>query len=324
MKAMVAVGYGSPEVYQLRNVEKPIPKANEILVKVRTSSATRADAMMRTGKPLIARLFVGLRKPKNPIPGTGFAGEVESLGTEVKKYKVGDRVFGETTFGFSSNAEYVTISEDSVVLPLPENMDFSEASNFCDGHLTSYNFIKEIANIRPGQSVLINGASGSLGTSAVQISKYLGAKVTGVCSTANVGLVKSLGADNVVDYRREDYTLLEERYDYIFDTVGKSSFRRSKKVLKPSGVYLSPVLQFPLFLAMLWTTIYGKRKAKFAATGTLPDHKLLELLKEVLEIYKKGKLKTIVDRQYPLEKLAEAHRYIDTGRKKGNVVIYNH
>lgn len=321
MKATVATGYGSPEVLQLQEVIRPVPKANEVLVKVITASATTADAMMRTGKPYIARLFVGLTKPKKSIPGTGFAGIVEKIGEDVKSFKIGDRVLGETAFGFSSNAEYLTISEKGVILPMPENLDFSEAANFCDGHLTSFNFLKEIAKVKPGQKVLINGASGSLGTSGIQIAKYMGAHVTAVCSGRNTGLVRSLGADVVIDYQQKDFTKGDIKYDYIYDTVGKSSFSACKAILSEKGVYLSPVLKFRLLLQMIKTSLFGQKKAKFEATGANKEEKLRFMLSEVVDIYKAGKLKTIIDRQFPLEKVAEAHRYIDSGHKRGNVVI---
>ncbi len=321
MKAMVATGYGSPEVLQLQEVNKPEPKANEVLVKVITASATTADAMMRTGKPYIARLFVGITKPKKAIPGTGFAGIVENTGMDVTNFKVGDRVFGETTFGFSSNAEYLTISENGVILPMPENLDFTEAANFCDGHLTSFNFLKEIAEMKPDQKVLINGASGALGTSAIQIAKHMGAHVTAVCSGRNSGLVKSLGADEVIDYQQKDFTKRGVKYDFVYDTIGKSSFKDCKGILSENGVYLSPVLKFSLLIQMLSTSLFGKKKAKFGATGANKEDKLRLMLANVLDIYQAGNLKTIIDRQFPLEKLAEAHRYIDSGRKKGNIVI---
>ncbi len=321
MKATVATGYGSPEVLQLQEVKRPVPKANEVLVKVMTASATTADAMMRTGKPYIARLFVGLTKPKKAIPGTGFSGVVEQVGKDVTDFEIGDRVFGETAFGFSSNAEYLTISEDGVILPMPENLDFSEAANFCDGHLTSFNFLKKIAKVKPGHKVLINGASGALGTSAIQIAKHMGAHVTAVCSGRNVGLVRSLGADEVIDYQQKDFTKGDIKYDYIYDTVGKSSFSACKAILSEKGVYLSPVLKFPLLLQMIKTSLFGQKKAKFEATGANKEEKLRCLLSEVLDIYKEGRLKTVIDRQFPLEKVAEAHRYIDSGHKRGNVVI---
>ncbi|MEQ8471392.1 MAG: NAD(P)-dependent alcohol dehydrogenase [Marinoscillum sp.] len=321
MKAIVATGYGSPEVLQLQEVDRPQPKAKEVLVRVATSAATTADTMMRTGKPYIARLFVGLTKPKNAIPGTGFSGVVEQVGDKVSSFEVGDRVFGETTFGFSANAEYLTISEEGVILRMPENLDFSEAANFCDGHLTSFNFLSEIANVKTGQKVLINGASGALGTSAIQIAKHMGAHVTAVCSNRNAGLVKSLGADEVIDYQQKDFTKSSEQYDYVYDTIGKSSFKRCKSILTENGTYLSPVLQFPLLLQMMITSVIGKKKAKFEATGANKEEKLRYMLSEVLSIFRAGKLKTYIDRQFPLEKLAEAHQYIDSGRKKGNVVI---
>lgn len=321
MKAIVATGYGAPEVLQLQEVAKPQPKDNEVLIKVHATSATTADGMMRTGKPYVGRLFTGMRKPKHPIPGTGFAGVVESFGKNVTSFNAGDRVFGETTLGFSTNAEYVIIPENGVVLPMPENLNFEEATTYCDGPLTSLNFLKDIARIKPGQKVLINGASGSLGTAAIQIAKYFGAEVTGVCSSRNVGLVKSLGADHVINYLTEDFTGNGEKYDVIYDTIGKSSYNESKRALTEKGQYVSPVLKFGLLMQMLWTSKLSAKKAKFAATGLRTDNELRDMLKDLVEFYKDGKLKTVIDRQYPLEKVAEAHRYIAGGRKKGNVVI---
>lgn len=321
MKAIIATGYGTPAVFKYQEVNKPTPKPDEVLVKVIATSATTADAMMRTGKPYFARLFLGLKKPKHPIPGTGFAGYIEALGENITGYKVGDRVFGETTLGFSANAEYLVIKEKGVILHMPDNLQFSEAASFCDGHLTSYNFLKELAKVKTGQAVLINGASGSLGTSAVQIAKYLGAYVTAVCSEKNIGLVKSLGADEVINYQKEDFSLSQKKFDIIYDTVGKSSFKKSKSVLSQNGKYLSPVLKFYLLLQMMGTHLFGKKKAVFEATGAKSDEKLCTLLSEVVAIYKAGSLKTVIDRQFPLEKLAEAHSYIDAGHKRGNVVI---
>ncbi|RIH64452.1 NAD(P)-dependent alcohol dehydrogenase [Mariniphaga sediminis] len=321
MKAIVATGYGAPDVLKIRQVAKPHPKENEVLVKVNASSATTADGMMRTGKPYFARLMTGLRKPKHPVPGTGFAGIVETAGKNVKTFKPGDRVFGETTLGFSTNAEYVTIPENGVILPMPDSMPYAEGATFGDGHVTSFNFLKEIAKIKPGQKVLINGASGSLGTAAVQLAKYFGAEVTGVSSTRNVGLVKSLGADHVIDYTKKDFTKVKETYDVVYDTIGKSSYSKSKNILTEDGLYLSPVLRFSLLLQMMRTSVFSRKKAKFAATGLRSDKELKNMLAELIEIFKEGRLKTVIDRQYPLEKVAEAHTYIASGHKKGNVVI---
>lgn len=321
MKAIVATGYGAPDVLQLQQLEKPQPNDNEVLVKVHASSATTADGMMRTGKPYFGRLMTGLTKPKHAIPGTGFAGVVETVGANVKAFKPGERVFGETTLGFSTNAEYFTIPENGVILPMPENLSYSEAATFGDGHVTSLNFLKEVAQIKPGQKVLINGASGSLGTAAVQIAKYLGAEVTGVTSTRNVGLVKSLGADHVSNYTKEEFTNLDQTFDVVFDTIGKSSFSKSKKVLSETGLYVSPVIKISLLVQMLWTSAFGKKKARFAATGLRKDTELRNMFNELTALFKEGRLKTVIDRQYPLEKVAEAHTYIASGHKKGNVVI---
>ncbi|WP_416864615.1 MAG: NAD(P)-dependent alcohol dehydrogenase [Imperialibacter sp.] len=321
MKAIVASGYGTPEVLKFTSVEKPIPGPKDVLVKVMASAATTADAMMLTGKPYVARLFVGLTKPKHPIPGTGFAGVVEAVGSEVTQFAVGDEVFGETTLGFSTNAEYVVVPANGVMLPKPTSLPFAEAASYCDGHLTSYNFLKRIAQVQSGQRVLVNGAAGSLGTSAIQIAKYLGAHVTGVCSSKNTGMVKSLGADEVIDYQKQDFTRLTAQYDVIFDTVGKTPFAKAKKALTERGMYLSPVLRFSLLMHMITSSLFGKKKAKFEATGANADDTLKTTLLEVIELHNNGHLKTVIDRQYPLERVAEAHHYIACGHKKGNVVI---
>ncbi len=323
MKAIVATGYGSPEVLQLQEVDKPTPSPTQVLVKVEATSVTTADGMMRTGTPYIGRLFIGLTKPKKPIPGTGFAGVVESVGNEVTQYKAGDRVFGETKMNFCANAEYLVAEEAGVMLHMPESMKYQEAAVYCDGHLTSINFLKELAQVKPGQKVLINGASGSLGTSAVQLAKYFGAHVTGVCSTTNVGLVKSLGADAVIDYKTTDFTKSENKYDIIYDTIGKSSFGACKETLAEEGQYITPVLKLSVLGEMILSSIKGKKRVKFEATGSRKADYLRNLLQELVEIFKSGQLQTIIDRQYPLSKVAEAHQYIGEGHKKGNVIAFN-
>ena len=321
MKAIVSTKYGSPDVLQLKEVEKPIPKDHEVLIRVRAASVTAADGMMRKGTPFYGRLFIGLMRPNNPIPGTGFAGVIEAVGKEVKLFKEGDSVFGETGVGFSTNAEYVCVPEEGVLTTLPNNMSYEEAAPVCDGALTSLSFLKDIGKIQSGQRVLINGASGSLGSSAVQIAKNFGAEVTGVCSTTNLEMVKSLGAEKVIDYTKEDFIKTGQTYDIIFDTVGKNSFSRCKDSLRENGVYLSPVLGLPLLFQMIWTSKVGSKKAKFSATGLRPVSELRALLSELKESIEEGKIKSIIDRSYPLEQTAEAHRYVDKGHKKGNVVI---
>jgi len=323
MEAIRATGYGPASVLRLQQVSKPLTAPDEVLVKVMTSSATTADAMMRSGKPWFGRLFLGLLKPKSPIPGTGFAGYIAEIGAKVRNFRVGDRVFGETTLGLGANAEYLALKSSGVLLPLPESLGFSEAATFCDGHLTAYNYIKRLGQVKRGDQVLINGASGSLGTAAVQIARHLGAEVTAVCSGKNAGLVKSLGACHVVDYTQEDFTRQDKKYDLIFDTLGKRSFAACKRVLTKNGTYYSPVLKISLLVQMLYTRYFSSRKAVFEATGLLSDEQLRCLLAEVLELQQAGKLRTVIDRQYPLARLSEAHQYIDSGHKKGNITIIN-
>lgn len=321
MKAVIAKAYGEPELLTINEIAKPKAKANEVIVKVFAASSSTADVQMLTGKPYMARLFVGLTKPKYPTPGTGFAGMVESVGSEVTTFKAGDRVFGETTLGFSTNAEFVAVPDDGTILPLPDSLSYAEATAMCDGPLTSYNFLKEIGSLQVGQHVLINGASGSLGTAAVQIAKALGAEVTAVCSGRNAGLVRSLGANHVIDYTQKDFTQGKTNYDLIFDTLGKRSFSECKPVLKDDGQYLSPVLDIGLLLQMVWSSKAGSKRAKFAATGLRKPEELKPMLNALLQLMEERKLKVVIDRQYPLEKIAEAHRYVRSGHKKGNVVL---
>lgn len=322
MKAIVATGYGSPSVFQLQNVNQPTVKPNEVLVKIHATTVTQADAMMRTGKPYIGRLMLGLFKPKNQIWGTSFSGIVEAVGSEVSNFKAGDKVCGENIESFGAYAEYITVPADGTVMHLPENLSFEEAAGLGDGPVTSLNFLQNVSGgIKLGQKVLINGASGALGTAAVQLAKQFGAEVTGVCSTRNIGLVKSLGADHVIDYTKQDFTQSGNTYDIIYDTVGKRSYKDCKRVLAENGQYLSPVLNFKLLLQMMWTSAFTSQKAKFAATGMLKSPEIRSMLNELLDMTREGRLKTIIDRQYPLEKVAEAHTYVSAGHKKGNVVI---
>jgi NADPH:quinone reductase-like Zn-dependent oxidoreductase len=277
--------------------------------------------MMRKGTPYIGRLFTGLMRPKNQVPGTGFSGEIEAVGKNVKSYKAGDLVFGESVAGFGAYGEYLCLPEEGVFAIKPDNMTHQEAAPVCDGALTSLNFLKDVANIQAGQRVLIIGASGGLGTAAVQLAKHFRAKVTGVCSTANLDLVKSLGADEVIDYIKEDFARIGKTYDIIYDTVGKSSFSHCKDSLTEKGVYVSPVLGFPLLLQMLWTSMIGSKKAQFSATGIRPVRELRILLNEIKELIKAEKIRSVIDRSYPLEEIQEGHRYVDKGHKIGNVVL---
>lgn len=321
MKAVIATGYGSTNVFNVRELAVPTPAKNEILIQIKAASVTRADAMMRTGKPLIGRLFLGLTKPKHSVPGTGFSGTVVAKGSSASLFEVGDEVFGESISTFGAYAEYVLLPEDDLVLPKPDNISHSQAAAIPDGGVTSLNFLLDQVTIQPGQRVLINGASGSLGTAAIQIAKAFGAHVTGVCSSRNLDLVLSLGADEVIDYTTTDFTSSGETYDIIYDTVLKSPFPQARKALSTRGVYLSPVLNFSLLLHVIRTSLSGKQKALFSATGARPKDDLKKLLVILSDLLQEGKITVIIDKTYPLDQADVAQQYVETGRKRGNVVL---
>lgn len=321
MKAAYVNAYDSLEAFEIKELAKPTPSANEILVKVVASSVTRADVMMLSGKPYFTRLFVGLTKPKNPIPGTGFSGVIEAVGADVKGFEIGDAVFGETTLGFNANAEYLTIAQDGVLLKKPSNLSHEMAAGFCDGYITSYNFLKELADIQTGQEVLINGASGSLGTAAVQLAKRFGAKVTAVCSAKNASLVRNLGADEVIDYAQSDFTKGNKKYDIIYDTVGKSDYCSCRAVLKEKGQYLSPVMAMGLIVQSMWTDKFAAKKAKFAATGLRKAEELREFLNALLTMHEAKPFHETIDKVFKLEDIAAAHAHVKSGHKVGNVVL---
>ncbi len=320
MKAIVCTKYGVPEVLQLKELEKPVPKDKEVLIKIHATTATASGLNGRKGEPLIARFFMGLSKPKKNILGPELAGEIEAVGKDVKLFKEGDQVFGIDYRRLGAYAEYVCRPEDGALVTKPTNMTHEESVAVVEGALTALPFLRDKANIQSGQKVLIYGASGSVGTASIQVAKYFGAEVTGVCSTANVELVKSLGADMVIDYTKEDFTTGGQTYDIIFDTVGKSSFSLCKGSLKQKGVYLDAAKMATIF-PMLWTSIFGSKKAILAATGLRPASEMTKDLIFLKELIDAGKIQPAIDRRYPLEQAAKAHRYVETGRKKGNVVI---
>lgn len=320
MKASVSRMYGTPEVFTIEDLAKPIPKQNEVLVRVYATTVTGSDLMMRKGKPYVGRLYLGLRKPKTTVLGFDFAGEIVEIGKDVSSFKVGDRVFGGTT-ALGCYAEYRCINVDDVIATIPENMDYPSAAPVSGSGITVMNFLKGLGKLKAGDKLLINGASGSLGTYAVQIGKYFGAEVTGVCSTTNMEMVKGLGADFVIDYTREDFTKNGQHYAVIFDTVGKMTFSSCKNSLTKEGIYLSSVISMPLLWQMMKTALFGKKKVKSSATGTLPAKKRLDYLLELKEMLKDEKIKTVIDTSYSLSQMCEAHTYVEKGRKKGNVVI---
>jgi len=320
MKAIVCTKYGAPDVLQLREIEKPVPKDNEVLVKVHAATATTAGLIGRKGKPIIGRLFTGFTKPRKNILGMELAGEIESIGKDIKLFNIGDKVFGKTGIDLGAHAQFKSMPENGTLLIKPNNMSYEESAAVVEGSLTAFNFLKNKANIQSGNKVLINGASGSIGVAAVQLAKYYGAEVTGVSSTSNLELVKSLGADKVIDYKKEDFTKNGETYDIIFDTVGKSSFSKCKNSLNKKGFYLDPAKISTVF-PMFWTSIFGNKRAIMAATYLRPANKLTKDLIFIKDLIEKGKIKAVIDRDYPLEQMADAHRYVEKGHKKGNVVI---
>lgn len=321
MKAIVYTKYGTPDVLQFKEVEKPVPKEDELLIRIYATTVTATETTFRKGEPFFSRLFTGLIKPKITTLGEELSGLVEAIGKDVKLFKEGDQIFGTAGPGFGANAEYICIPEDGVIAVKPSNISYEEAASSIDGFLTALPFLRDKGNIQSAQKVLIYGASGSVGAAAVQIAKYFGAEVTGVCSTTNLEMVKSLGADKVVDYTNDNFTQNAETYDIIFDTVGKISFSYCKSSLKQKGIFLEAGIGLGILPQVLWTSIIGNKKAKIAATGLRPPQertKDLTLLKELMEA---GTIKPVIDRSYPLDEIAEAHSYVDKGHKKGNVVV---
>jgi NADPH:quinone reductase-like Zn-dependent oxidoreductase len=328
MKAVVYTEYGSPDVLHLREVAKPTPKDNEVRVRVRATPVNFGDLIARrfnTTTPrtfsmpaffwLPARLAFGFSRPKKNILGSEFAGVVEAVGRDVNNFKVGDPVFGYRGMNMGANAEYLCMPENGAIAIRPANMSDEEAASVPYGALTALGILRK-ANIQPGHNVLINGASGSIGSYAVQLAKYYGADVTGVCSTPRLGLVKSLGADRVIDYTREDFTQSGETYDLIVDVLNKSSFARCRRVLKPNGRYLLVSFHLKQIIQMFITSMVGGPKVICAMSSEKREDLLF--IKELVEA---GKIKAVVDRCYPLEQTAEAHRYVEKGHKTGSVVI---
>jgi NADPH:quinone reductase-like Zn-dependent oxidoreductase len=313
--------YGTPEVLNPVTRSIPAPGPSEVVIRIRASAVTRADGMMRAGQPRFARLFLGLRRPRHNLSGTGLSGEVIAVGDHVERFAVGDAVFGEAGLKFGANASHICLDESGVLMKKPAALAHEDAAVMCDGPLTSLKFLREVAELRAGQKILILGASGSLGSAAVQIAAAMGAEVIGTCSSRNTDMVATLGAGRVIDYSREDFTRQAERYDVIYDTLGVSSFAKAKGSLTRSGRYVCPVLGLGLLGAMLSTAIAGTRKARFSATGLLKPDVLRPMLGTLVEMVEDGKLVPVIDRIYPLADLIEAHRHMETGHKRGNVVV---
>jgi NADPH:quinone reductase-like Zn-dependent oxidoreductase len=317
MKAAVHTRYGPPDVARISEVEKPAAKDNEVLVKVHATTVNRTDCSLRAAEPFINRFFTGLIRPRVTVLGNEFAGEVEAVGSGVTSFEVGDKVFGFNGTRFGAHAEYVAMPEDGSVATMPANVTYEEAAPSTEGSHYALSLIRK-AKIRSGQVVLVNGATGAIGSAAVQLLKRLGADVTAVCDTENVELVRGLGAGRVIDYTAEDFTQDEQTYDVVLDAVGKSSFGRCKRLLKPGGIYLSsdlgPLSQNPI-LALI-TPLFGGKRVMFPIPRD--DQEMVRYFKGLIE---SGEFKPVIDRRYPLDQIVEAYRYVDTGQKIGNVVI---
>ena len=322
MRAVVYDKYGPPEVLRLENVPQPVPKEDEILIRIRATTVTRADCATREANRqsglavmLLSRLISGYRRPRQPILGTELAGEVETVGRAVTEFAAGDHVFGTSGFKFGAHAEFICLRESALIAPMPSGTSFEEAATICDGGLNAL-WCLRLADLRKGQRILIYGASGAIGTAGVQLAKSFGADVTAVCSTKNLKLVRALGADRMIDYTQEDFTKNGEIYDVIFDAVGKHAFRRCRDSLKRGGSYLATDGLENLFLA-LWTARIGEKKVRFKLPPRYTKQDVL-LLKELIEA---GKYRAVIDRYYPMEDVVEATRYVETERKTGNVVL---
>ena len=322
MKAIVHTKYGPPDELQLLEVEKPVPGDNEVLIKIHATTVTTTDCNARnfTFVPqsfmFFARIMFGFKKPRIKILGIDLAGEIEAIGKDVKLFKAGDHVFGSPGTKFGGHAEYVCVPENGALAIKPADLSWEKAAAISLAGNTALFFIRDLAKIQAGQKILIHGASGAIGTYAVQLAKYYGAEVTGVCSTTNAEMVKSLGAEKVIDYTIEDFTKSDEKYDFVFNVVGKTTFSQCKGILKPKGIYLDNMMEVKDFLKVLWTSIVGGRKIKGGVSTERAEN-----LKFFIELIESGKLKPVIDRSFPIEKTAEAFHYVEQGHKKGNVII---
>jgi NADPH:quinone reductase-like Zn-dependent oxidoreductase len=320
MKAALYSAYGSPDVLQVKEVAAPTPRDDEVLVRISAAVVSRGDCTARSGHPISIRLATGLMRPKKPILGSNLAGTIEAIGSDVRRCQLGDQIVAATGAGFGAHAEFICLPEDGALAPKPVNVTFAEAAAICEGGLTALPFLRDKGKIQRGHHVLIYGASGAVGASAVQLAKAFGADVTAVCGPSGVELVRSLGADTVIDYSKKDFTQTGQTYDIVFDTTGKSTFSRSRRSLKPDGIYLTTVLTPAIYPQMFWTAKVGGQRAIIDFSNFRPAGEITADLLALKELTEAGMLKPVVDGSYPLAQIAEAHRRVETGHKKGSVV----
>jgi NADPH:quinone reductase-like Zn-dependent oxidoreductase len=321
MKAAILERYGPPDVLHLADMPLPHPAANEIRIRVMATVATPSECAFRSANPFIVRFFAGLTKPRDPILGDNVAGVVDAIGAGVTRFKVGDSVYGSTGLRAGAYAEYVCCAETEGLALMPAALSYADAVSMSEGYLTAISFVRDEAKLQRGQSILINGASGSVGSSAVLLARHYGAVVTAVCSARNVELVRALGADRVIDYGAEDFTAARVAYDVIFDAIGKSSFLQCRDALKPGGIYLTTVPTFGIAADMLWRAKPTGKRAKLATTGLRPAANKAKDMMFLGELIAAGAIHPVIDRTYPLEEIVMAHEYVETERKRGSVVI---
>ena len=316
MKAIIYTEFGPPEVFKLKEIKKPGPQDDEVLIRIYATTVAAEDPDMRKSPGLN-----GLREPKNPILGMYLAGEIKAIGENVHRFQVGDQVYGSAGLKYGAYAEYICLPENAALVKKPNRLSYQESAAIPNGALTTVPFLIYLGDIQQGDKVLITGASGTVGTSAVQLSKYIGAEVTGVCSPGKIDLVNSIGADHIIDYTGEDFTQNNQTYDIIFDTVGKSSFSQCQKSLNPRGVYLTTVPKLEVIPHLLNPFKNLTKSSRFAATGLRSVKKKIIDLNYINQIIEHGKYLPVIDQVYPLEKMTLAHKYVEMGHKKGDVVI---
>ena len=319
MKAAVHHRYGPPEVVTVTDVPTPVPRDDEVLVRIRAATVGVVDSLARQGTPRYARAHFGVRRPRFPVLGSDFAGVIEAAGPSVTRFAVGDEVFGTTAPRFGAHAEYARMSQDAALEPKPAGLSFPEAAALADG--TALCFLRDKANLRRGQAILVNGASGAVGTVAIQLARHFGATATGVCGGASTGLVRDLGASAVIDYTQADFTRAGQVYDVIFDVAGKSSFAHCRAALTPAGIYLTTAPSPAILLQMPWTARFGSRKAVVAFTGLRAASAKRKDLGYIGELTEAGAVTPVIDAAYPLQRIADAYRHVDAGHKQGNVVV---
>lgn len=322
MRAVVYREYGGPDVLRVEEVEQPVPAAGQLLVAVRATTVSTAEMAMRKGQPFFARFVSGLRRPRKPTtPGSELAGEVSAVGADVSAFEVGDRVVASTGAGLGASAEYALLDAAGAVVRIPDAISFDEAVTACEGGLTALPFLRDAGRVQAGDRVLVNGASGGVGSAAVQIARHLGAHVTGVCGTESVELVRSLGADAVIDYRQTDFTAMGQTYDVVFDVASRSSFGRCRPILNPGGRYLRTVPSLAILGQMLWTRWFGSRRATLMLTGLRKPAAKAKDLAFLMELLAGERLRPVIRRRFRLDESVAAHRFVESGAKQGSVVL---